>query len=188
MKKNPVVFLDRDGTILNERGYLRDERKMKFYPSSFLGLRRLERHGFTLVVVSNQSGVGRGYFTRGDLNRMNAHFQKKMKNNGITIAGIYYCPHRSDEHCFCRKPKPGLIRRALNDLKLDIHRAFMVGDQERDMTLARVCKMKGVLVLTGAGRSLSSASRRKASFVSSNLTTASRWIIREDNKRRRDDR
>ena len=185
MRKNPVVFLDRDGTIINERAYLCHERNMKFYSSAFAGLKSLHRYGFKLVIVSNQSGLGRGYFTKDDLKRINSKLLKKLKNNGIPIAGIYYCPHRPEEHCFCRKPNPGLIRRAVRNLKLDLNRAYMIGDQDGDMALARNCHIKGVLVLTGAGRSLISRLRRNASFVTLNLTTASRWIIHDDQKCKR---
>ena len=114
MRKRPVVFLDRDGTILNERRYLRDFKRLIIYPSAIKGLRRLQKNGFALVIVTNQSGVGRGYFSLAALKLVNRAFARKLQSEGIKLAGIYYCPHRPEAGCKCRKPKPGLGIKAKN--------------------------------------------------------------------------
>jgi histidinol-phosphate phosphatase family protein len=160
--KKPAVFLDRDGTILTERGYLLETKKMRFYPFVFSALRRLVKNGFKLVVITNQSAIGRGYLTEKKLSEIHD-----------------YCPHRPDASCRCRKPKPFLVKRAAKELSLDLSKSFIVGDQARDVELAYNSGAKGVLVLTGAGRQQRSAAKKYASHVSRNLDKASKWIVKK---------
>src|ERR1051325_8327952 len=127
---HPAVFLDRDGTILTERKYLSTPRRMFFYLSAFKGLRRLGRNGFKLVIITNQSGVARGYFTLKDLHRINFIFRERLLSRGVKISGIYFCPHHPNAGCSCRKPKPMLARRAVRELNLDLKRSYVIGDQE----------------------------------------------------------
>src|SRR5882672_1617334 len=136
-RPSPAVFLDRDGTLLTERGYLSDPARIHFYPGVFGSLRKLEREKFKLVVLTNQSGVGRGYFALRALERVNRAFLKKLSSNRVRIAGLYFCPHRPNAGCPCRKPKPGMPRRAARELHLDLKRSFVIGDQASDMRLAK---------------------------------------------------
>ncbi len=175
--RKPAIFLDRDGTILNERGYLGDPNDIVFYRNAYPALVRLSRAGFVLVIVTNQSGIARGYFTVADFKRVHARFEKMLERRGVRIAGVYFCPHGPKEGCVCRKPKTALIRRAVKDLNIDLKRSFMVGDQLRDVETARNLRIPGVMVLTGAGRSLMREGRRVATKITSNLDTASRWIL-----------
>lgn len=176
--RRPAVFLDRDGTILTERGYLTDPRRMRFYDGAFTAMRRLSAAGFALVIVTNQSGVGRGYLTLARLAEIHRRFLGLCRKKGVKIAGIYFCPHLPDAGCACRKPNPGMPRRAARDLGLDLRRSFVVGDQARDVELARAVGATGLLVLTGSGR----VSRKKVvqagGRVTSNLDSASRLIVK----------
>ena len=177
IKRRPAVFLDRDGTLLTERGYLSDPARVRFYPRAFDALRRLKRAGFRLVVITNQSGVARGFFTLETLAKINQRFTSDLVRRGVRIDGIYFCPHGPEGTCSCRKPKPTLARRATRRLGIDLRRSFVVGDQWTDMKLARNLRVPGVLVLTGAGR----LSRRKAgplaAKITNNIATAVRWVL-----------
>ncbi len=175
--KRAAVFFDRDGTLIDERGYLGDPDRLHFYPSAIPALRRLQKAGFLLVVVSNQSGVARGFFSMEDLAAVNARFLKILRRAGVRIAGTYFCPHAPDAGCACRKPRPGLPRRAARELGIDLKKSYVVGDQSRDMELARAIGASGLLVMTGGGRAV----RPKASFLgaktTSNAATAAAWIL-----------
>jgi histidinol-phosphate phosphatase family protein len=179
--KRAAVLLDRDGTILNERGYLGDPNDIQFYKSAAAGLRRLQKAGFRLVIVSNQSGIGRGYFTREDFGRVSDRFTAMLRRQGVRIDGIYFCPHLPDAECECRKPKIGMARRAARDLNLDLRRSYVIGDQLRDVELARNIGARGVLVLTGAGRRYSRRARSLGAKVTRNVVTAARWITTRSN-------
>jgi len=150
--KKPVIFLDRDGTINEEVGYLRDPGELRLLPRVPEGLRLLKEAGFALVVVTNQSGVARGYFDQKTLAMVHERLQELLQVHGVELDGIYYCPHHPDEGCSCRKPRTGLVERAARELDLDLSQAFVVGDRDVDVALAKNLGAKGILVLTGYGR------------------------------------
>lgn len=179
MRRSPAIFLDRDGTILNETGYLGDPNKMKFYRSAIVGLQRLSELKIPLIVISNQSGIARGYFTKGDFERVNRKFLSVLRRSGVRISGVYICPHLPSRGCSCRKPKIGLIRRAARERHLDVRRSFVIGDQARDVALARRAKSQGVLVLTGKGKYYRKEVERAGGHVASNLIVAAGWIARQ---------
>jgi D-glycero-D-manno-heptose 1,7-bisphosphate phosphatase len=129
---NWAVFLDRDGTIIHDRHYLSDPAGVELLPGAAEGLRRLRELGALLVVVSNQSGVSRGYFSGEDLDRVNARMGALLTEAGADVEAIYVCPHGPDDECDCRKPLPGLLVRAARDLSIDLSRSFMIGDRPRD--------------------------------------------------------
>jgi D-glycero-D-manno-heptose 1,7-bisphosphate phosphatase len=175
-QKRSAVFLDRDGTILNELGYLSRVKDMRFYKDAIRALQHLSQARVPLFVVSNQSGIGRGYFTRAQYNLVNRAFLKTLKRKGIVIGGVFICPHKPDQNCLCRKPKPFLLKRAAKRHRLDLKTSFVVGDQDRDLKLARGVKAQGVLVLTGKGKSFRSMVR-PGEKVFSKLSGAARWIL-----------
>ena len=177
--KKPAAFLDRDGTLIDERGYLGDPGRIRFYPSVVPALKRLRKAGYRLVVISNQSGVGRGYFTMDTLKKVNRRFLQLLRSRGVRIDGVYFCPHLPAAGCSCRKPAPGMAKKAARDLALDVRRSFVIGDQVRDLQLARRVGATGVLVLTGAGRASRRKAKRLAAKVTSNVGTASVWIAEQ---------
>jgi len=181
-KRVPAVFLDRDGTLLNERGYLSDPNKMKIYPFVTKALRPLQKKGFRLVLITNQSGIGRRYFKRSDVDKVHQQLKKRLWVHKIRLAGIYLCPHHPSKGCLCRKPLPGLPKKAARDLNLNLKESYVIGDQVRDMKMAQNIGARAILVLTGAGKQ----SRKKAALladkISSNLLTASRWLLKQNQK------
>lgn len=181
-KRNRAVFLDRDGTILTERGYLADPRKMVFYPNIFGPLKNLRKRGYKLIVITNQSGIARGYFTLAMFNKINAKFNSVMAKHGALIERVYFCPHGPNDGCGCRKPKTLLMKRAARDFGIDLTSSFVVGDQTRDVQMARRAGARGILVLTGAGRSVRKEAEPVASKVTANLSGACRWILKQKDK------
>lgn len=147
----PAIFLDRDGTIIVERRYLSDPAGVVLEEGAGEGLRLLQAQGWPLVVISNQSGVGRGYFPESAVHAVNARLAELLMAEGVTIAGWYHCPHAPDAGCDCRKPADGMVRRAAAELGLDPGRSFVIGDKRSDLELAERIGATGVLVATGYG-------------------------------------
>jgi histidinol-phosphate phosphatase family protein len=172
-----AVFFDRDGTVITERKYLLSPKKLRFYRGAIAAMRRLQDAGYRIVIITNQSAVGRGWLTLPQLARIHRVFKDRCRRRGVRIDGIYVCPHLPDGGCACRKPKPLMGRRAVRDLRLDAKRSFMIGDQARDMQFARNLGARGVLVLTGSGRSQRRMAAKLCSKVTSNLTTAAQFIL-----------
>jgi histidinol-phosphate phosphatase family protein len=187
MSQSPAVFLDRDGTLLEEVGYLDRLERLTIFPFSVDGVRLLNRAGFKVVVITNQAGVARGLVEEPFVGEAHSYLAGVFAEGGATIDGWYYCPHHPDapieayrQQCECRKPRPGMIRRAERDLDLDLARSFVVGDRWLDVELARAVGARGVLVRTGYG---ASEERRpqpgiQADAVVDNLMAAVTWILR----------
>lgn len=139
-----VVYLDRDGTINVDRHYLSNVEGFAFCDGAVEGLRAMAQMGLDLVVVTNQSGIARGYLTQSALAAIHAHMAQKMAAQGVAFAGIYYCPHGPDAGCSCRKPKPGLIHRAEADLGR--RAGVMIGDKPSDMAAGRAAGMHCLMI------------------------------------------
>lgn len=149
-----AVFLDRDGTIIDDAGYLRDPGRVRLLPGAPEALNRLRNRGYRLVVVSNQSGVGRGLLTREDLENVHRRMAQELAGHGVALDGAYYCPHAPWEGCGCRKPSPGLLIKAAEEMGLDMHRSFMVGDKLSDISAGRRAGCRAVLLSLTPGPSL----------------------------------
>jgi D-glycero-D-manno-heptose 1,7-bisphosphate phosphatase len=154
----PAVFLDRDGTLIEERGYLSKLEDIALFEDTPAALRRLREAGFALVVVTNQAGIARGYFDEAFVQKAHRYLGEMLAAEGIVIDGYYYCPHHPDglvpeysRVCRCRKPAPGMVEQAARDLGLDIDRSFVVGDKWLDVELATNAGAHGILVRTGYG-------------------------------------
>jgi len=147
----PGVFLDRDGTINEDRGYIGDPADVVLIDGAAEAIKRLNRLGVPVIVLTNQSGIGRGYYTRADLEAVNKRLVELLEEKGAHVDGIYWCPHRPDENCECRKPGTRLLEDAADEHGIDLVRSVMVGDKVSDLELARRVGMKRVLVLTGYG-------------------------------------
>lgn len=147
----PALFLDRDGTLIEDVGYPRDPRRVRLLPGAADALARLARLGFALVIVSNQSGVGRGLFTRAEAEAVHAEVLRRFAAAGVSFDGAYYCYHAPDEGCDCRKPAPGLLRQAAAELGLDPGRSFIVGDKPADVAAGAAAGCRGILFGAEAG-------------------------------------
>ncbi len=181
-RKRKVVFLDRDGTLIHDRPgfYLSKPSEVRFYRGAFEALRRLQAAGYALVVVSNQSGIARGFLTERTLGRVHARLKALLARERVSLDGIYYCPHGPDDRCRCRKPQPTLARRAARDLGLDFRGSFIVGDKRADVDLGRRVGLATVHLLTGHGRDQISkhGGELKPDATCRNLLEAARWILK----------
>jgi D-glycero-D-manno-heptose 1,7-bisphosphate phosphatase len=149
----PAAFLDRDGTLIEDRGYLRDPSAMRLLPGAADAILRLNRAGVAAVVVTNQSGIARGLLSETDYQAAVARLDQLLEAAGARLDGHYHCPHHPEitGACDCRKPGPLLYRRAADELDLDPSRSWWIGDRVRDIAGAMAFRGQGVLVLTGDG-------------------------------------
>ena len=145
------MFLDRDGTIAEEVGYLNHIDRSRMFPFAGSAIRRLNQAGLAVIVVTNQSGIARGYFPESLVQTVKEHIQRELAAAGARLDAVYYCPHGSLDGCDCRKPKTGMLERAAREHHLDLSRSFVVGDRYLDMELAFRAGCKAILVRTGYG-------------------------------------
>lgn len=179
----PAVFLDRDGTIIVERDYLSDPSLVELECGAALGLRRMAAAGFALVVLTNQSGIARGYFDLPAAEAVNQRAVALLAEEGVTIDGWYICPHGPSDDCSCRKPLPGLATRAMADLGLARSGCWMIGDKRSDVELADAIGGRGILVLTGHGQAGLDWAHAEGRRVAANLDVANTQIMRTTRKR-----
>lgn len=156
---NKAVFLDRDGTINVEKNYIYRKEDFEFIPGAIEGMKKLQRAGFILVLVTNQSGIARGYYTEEQYHILNKWMEEQLKSNGIKITASYYCPHHPSAKikkyqidCNCRKPRTGMYERAVYSLNIDMEKSFSIGDRIRDCSICNVTSCKGYLI--GHGESM----------------------------------
>jgi len=145
------VFLDRDGTIAEEVGYLNHASRFRMFPFVAQAIRRLNEAKLPVLVITNQSGIGRGYFPESLVHTVHDLMTQQLKAAGAHVDGVYYCPHTGNDGCGCRKPKPGMLQRAAREHGLDLSQSFVVGDRYGDFELARRVGSRGILVRTGYG-------------------------------------
>ena len=181
-KKNQprkAVFLDRDGTLNEDPGYLSRPDQMKLLPDVGPALQRLRQSGYELVIVSNQSGVGRGLIRKNDIPRINERMDLLLREHGVTIAEYELCFHRPEEGCDCRKPRPTLIQSAARRLGIDIASSYMVGDKISDVQSGRAAGCKGTaLVRTGEGLIAEQQLKKgEADFIGDSLKNVVDWIL-----------
>jgi D-glycero-D-manno-heptose 1,7-bisphosphate phosphatase len=187
MKKTRAVFLDRDGTINEDVGYPSRIDQVRIYPFAFEALRKIKEAGFAAVVVTNQSGIGRGYLTEADLAAIHRHIAAEFAARAVRIDAFYYCPHYEFSDlpgygglCACRKPEPGMGRQAAADLGLDLERSYMIGDKVEDVRFGAAIGAKPVLVRTGYGaeseRRLQALGLAPAA-VADDLRAAVDWVL-----------
>lgn len=176
-----AVFLDRDGTINYDPGYLDSPEKFKFLPGAVAALRGLREAGYLLFVVSNQSGIARGFIRREVLRKIHERMREILSEEGVTMDGIYCCPHHPDENCRCRKPSPELVLRAAEEHDLDLEGSFFVGDRETDIETGVKAGCRTVLVLTGSGRQTEKllSPGLRPDFTARDLADAAGWILKQ---------
>ena len=147
----PAVFLDRDGTLIQDRGHIGHESDVAFYPETVPSLRQLQER-FRLLIVTNQPGIAEGTITREGVERVNGYVTEHLARHGIEITDVYVCPHRRSEACSCIKPNPHFLHRAARDHDIELERSYVVGDHPSDVQLAENAGARGVYVLTGHGK------------------------------------
>jgi D-glycero-D-manno-heptose 1,7-bisphosphate phosphatase len=192
-EKRSAVFFDRDGTLIADAGYLNHPSQIKLFSQTAEALKSLRKAGFYLFVVTNQSGVARGYFSEAQVKNVHQNLRRMLKVKGAKIDAFFYCPHHPQgkvksfsKKCDCRKPSPGMVKQALKRYSIDLKKSYVVGDKLDDILLAKNAKVAaGLLVRTGNGRKSELEFRKlklKNSAVVSNLAQAAQWILSRKDK------
>lgn len=170
----PAVFFDRDGTLIEEVNFLSKVEEMRLFGETFSALKRLKDAGFLLIVVTNQSGIGRGFYSVTDMDRIHTAMQEKL--DGM-IDAFYYCPHLPDAGCECRKPRLGMIRLAERDHSIDIGRSWMIGDKALDINFGINAALSTILVSTGYGKSVKVTNEVLPNHFASSIGQAASIIL-----------
>ncbi len=189
-KKRPVVFLDRDGTLNIERGYIHNLQDLELIEGAIDAVKRLNENGIAAILVTNQSGAARGYYAESHILDLNKRLVDLLEAEGAYLDAVYYCPHLAEGtvdpyvlECTCRKPEIGMVERAYAENQdLDRQKSFVVGDKATDVELAVNCKAKGILVVTGYGQSVLDGTYQwkvQPDYVAKSITEAIDWVLQE---------
>jgi D-glycero-D-manno-heptose 1,7-bisphosphate phosphatase len=171
-----AILLDRDGTLIREREYLADPAGVELLPGAVEGLRRFRDLGCPVLVLTNQSGVARGYFTLREVDSIHTRLDELLAAQGVSVDGYFVCPHGPDDGCDCRKPLPGLIRQAAARFEFDAISAVVIGDKISDLQLGRAIGGRAILVRTGYGRASEPQAAGLAHAVVDDLSAAAEWL------------
>lgn len=191
--KRPAVFIDRDGTINKQRGYINHVSRFVLIPGTAEAVRLLNIHQYLSIIISNQSGVARGYFPLELVEDIHAHMRELLKKEDAVIDGIFFCPHyrtgvvsEYTADCDCRKPRTGLIKSACETFDIDMANSYVIGDRCTDIELAQRADIKGILVKTGYGLGdieyVLPRSPFQPEHIADDLLDAVRWIIEKDDR------
>jgi len=172
---NRAVFLDRDGTMAVDVAYCRRPEDFELFPTTAKAIRLLNEHGYKVIVITNQSGVARGYFTEDTLDKIHRKMRKQLDKEGARIDSIYYCPHHPNDNCECRKPKPKMILQAVGEHDIDPKRSFMVGDKPHDIQLGQNTGCRTVLIPGGTEEPAVCS----PDYTAADLYQATLWIIEQ---------
>lgn len=187
--RRPAVFFDRDGTLNEEVDFISAPEQLRLIPGAGSAVRAVNEHGLLAFVISNQSGIARGLFTEADLIPIHAKFERDLGEKGARIDRIYYCPHhptagvppyRTD--CECRKPRPGMLHRAVHDLGADLSMSYVIGDRIVDVLAGKNAGAKGILVLTGYGETSAGECRAQGivpDYIAPSVKEAVEFILNE---------
>lgn len=182
MKK--AVFIDRDGTINVNIDYLSDPNLLKIYEGVPEGIVKLRKKDFLTIIITNQSGISRGYFTEETLKKIHEKLLFLLGEKGAEIDAIYYCPHHPDDKCRCRKPRTGLLEKAIDEWRIDPKKSYMIGDMMMDVIAGKRVGCKAILVPERKNRELvmkeMQESDLKPDHVAQSFEDAVRWIISQD--------
>jgi len=186
-RRKKCVFLDRDDTVIQDISYLSEPDEVKILDFAVEGMKLLKEHGFLLVIITNQSGIARGYFTERDLAAIHKKMRALLRKGGADYDDLFYCPHHVDGvvkpfniDCDCRKPKPGMLKKAQKKHNIDFSRSFLVGDMQSDIEAGRGVGCRTVLIKGPKNRGTDF--NKKADHSAKNLFEAARWIIAENGK------
>ena len=174
MKK--AILIDRDGTIVEDTGYVHKIEHFKLLPNAIEGLRKLRK--YLIFIVTNQSGIGRGIYKLKDFKKFNERMLEELGKHKIRIEKIYYCPHKLEDNCDCRKPKTKLLEEVKREFGIDLANSFVIGDQKADIELGKNGGCTTILVLTGNGNK--TKNEIKVDFVAKDLLDAAKWILKNN--------
>lgn len=175
----PVVLLDRDGTIIVDKNYLSDPTGVELLPGAVAGLKLLQQHGFELIVVTNQSGIGRGFYDETDMHNVNRRLCEILTQNGVKLSPrrIYFCPHTPAEGCDCRKPRTGMVLKAQTEWLFDLRRGYVIGDKLADIELGHNLDLPAILIKSDKEAAEAELAGELADYTASDLEDAARWIV-----------
>jgi D,D-heptose 1,7-bisphosphate phosphatase len=180
--KNKAVFIDRDGTINVDVHYLHDPSQFIMYPGVGEGVKRLKENGFKIIIITNQSGIGRGYFTEKQLSDIHEKMIQEFQKFDVTLDGIYFCPHHPDDNCSCRKPNTGLFERAVIDHDIDTRNSFMLGDKILDIGAGIKIGARTILIPEPHTHEELIAQKHlweySPDFIANNFSDAVAWILK----------
>lgn len=176
----PAVFLDRDGTLNVEKEYLHRWEDWEWIPGAIDAIKRLNEAGYLVIVVTNQSGIARGYYTEADVLALHQRVDEDLRHHGARIDAYYYCPHHPQHgavrDCECRKPEPGMLLAAAREHDIDLTRSFVIGDKAADVEAALAVGATPILVLTGYGQQ-EQRDVPPATFIARDVAAAVAWIL-----------
>jgi histidinol-phosphate phosphatase family protein len=178
-KQSPAIFLDRDGTINEEIMYLHESEKFKLLPNVLQGIKKLYDMGYKIIILTNQPGIGMGYFSKEDFYRVNREMLKQFSSEGILVDKIYFCHHSKSEKCNCRKPGQLLVERAKQDMAIEISYSYIIGDKTSDMETGKRAGMKTILVQTGY-KGKDGEFNGEPDFYAKDLLDAANWILKNE--------
>jgi D,D-heptose 1,7-bisphosphate phosphatase len=183
-EKCSAVFMDRDGTINEEVSFLSRMEQLRLYPQAYEAIRLINASGMKAVVVTNQSGIARGYFTEDFVRSVHERINEMLRTEGAHIDGFYVCPHHPvygngiyKQHCSCRKPKPGMLLQAAEEMNIDLTRSYMIGDMLKDIEAGKKAGASAILVKTGYGPNI--VRTDMPAYIAADILEAVRWIMKE---------
>ena len=166
-----AVFLDRDGTMAKDVQYCRSPEDFELFPDTAKAIKLLREHGFKIIVLTNQSGIARGYFTEETLAKIHDKMENELAKEGAFVDAIYYCPHHPDDNCDCRKPKPKMVLQAAKDYNIDLSQSFVIGDLQMDIELGKTVGCNTILL------SQKQNSEQTPDYIATDLYQAAEWIV-----------
>ncbi len=177
--KSKAVFLDRDGTICEDVNYLSRPEQLKIFPFAAEAVRLLNEKDFLVILITNQSGIARGFFDENALGEIHVKLVSELAEQNAKLNAIYFCPHNTDDNCDCRKPKIGMIEQATRDFLIDLENSWMIGDKAIDVETGFNAGTQTALVMTGYGRKEIENLERKPNITAENLLFAVKGILKE---------
>ena len=179
-----AVFLDRDGTIIEDIGYLGECSKIKFLPRASKAIKLLNENGFKVIVATNQSGVARGYFTEETVREINRYIQETLAKQGALIDKFYYCPHHIEgiieeykKECYCRKPNPGMIEQAVGEFDIELKNSFVIGDKSTDIELGHRAGCRTILLTNKMSPGREKEITSMPHHIATDLYKAVKWLV-----------
>ncbi len=178
-----TIFFDRDGTLNHDTSYIKTPDELVLFPDTLAAIKQCNDAGIRVVVVSNQSGLARGYFSQGDLDSIHQYLCDLLRDGGAWIDEFFVCPHHPDDACWCRKPNPGMIEQAFARYPITLGKSYVVGDKYIDVELAAKAQVKGLLVKTGPSSKealrMIDANHLPVAYVAECLLDAVKWILND---------
>ncbi len=174
-----AIFLDRDGTINEDVGDLCTIDKLFFTTNAIEALKILQQAGYILIIITNQTGINKGIFSREQFLKFNEEYLKILKNFGVEIKEVFYCPHLKEENCVCRKPSTYFIQKAKEKYKINLLESYVIGDHPHDIEMGNNAKTKTIYLLSGHGRKHLNELKIQPNYIAENLYEATLWITKK---------